>query len=107
MPAGDLFCDALMICLSFILPGFGPFIDTTNGPAESGQLLTFFSTLGNEGGKLVGALAPALVEAHLFVRLAVRHRPVQHTRGVSRLAAQVLKRDDHRHERLFRPSPPL
>ena len=36
------------------------------------------SELRRQGGELVGALAPALVEAHLLVLLAVRDRPVQH-----------------------------
>jgi hypothetical protein len=41
---------------------------------------------------MVGALVPALVEAHLFVRLAVGNRPVKHADDVFRLAALVLKR---------------
>ena len=56
-------------------------------------------------GELVGALAPALVEAHLLVRLAVGDGPVAHAGGVSRLAALILERQDHRHERLGRRLP--
>src|SRR3546814_6157673 len=40
-------------------------------------------------GELVGDLAPALVEAHLLVRLAILRRPVQRAGGVARLAVPL------------------
>src|SRR5581483_7366391 len=66
---------------------------------------TLSSTPRHKRRKLVRALAPPFVKTHLLVRLAVRHRPVQYPGGVSRLAAQVLERHDHRHKRLFRRLP--
>ena len=57
---------------------------------------------GNERFELIGTLAPALMEAHLFVRLPVGHGPVPHERGVFGLTSFVLESHDHRHERLIR-----
>src|SRR5688572_5970711 len=52
--------------------------------------------------ELVGALAPALVEPHLLVLLAVLDRPMAGARRIARPAvAQVLEGDDRRHERFF------
>ena len=42
---------------------------------------------GDQGHQLVGTLAPALMEAHLFVPLPIGHRPVLHVGGVLRLAS--------------------
>src|ERR1700681_4852330 len=52
--------------------------------------------------KLIGALAPALVESHLLVCLAVGDRPVPHSGGVASLTALVLEGQNHSHERLLR-----
>src|SRR5580704_19161541 len=77
----------------------------TNGAGDGDMSVSFLagwreSDLGDERRELVGADAPALVEPHLLVGLAVGHRPVAHARGVSRLAALVLEREDQGHERL-------
>ena len=58
-----------------------------------------------ERGELVCTLAPALVEAHLFMDLAVFGGPVAYTGGVASLAAFVVKGEDYRHERLGRGLP--
>jgi hypothetical protein len=55
----------------------------------------------DEGLKLVGALTPALVKAHIFMRLAIGSRPVTDAGSVFRFAILVLKSQDHRHERFF------
>ena len=60
--------------------------------AKNGLVRLPASELCDKGRKLVGALTPALVEAHLLVRLAVGNRPVKHACGVFRSAALVLKR---------------
>src|SRR5580704_10010891 len=63
------------------------------------------SQLRYQSRKLVGALPPTLVEAHLFVRLAIGNGPVANERRVSCLAALILERQDHRHEGFLRRLP--
>jgi hypothetical protein len=74
---------------------------------ESGFHGILLSTFCHKSLNLVGALAPAFVETHLFVCHAVGSRPVEHTGGLPRVPALVLKRQDHSHERLFRRLPRL
>src|SRR5262245_26974752 len=69
-------------------------------PAKRGTI-SGTSDFRHQRGELVGALAPALVEAHLLVPLAVGDGPMAHAGGVARLAADVLEGEDHRHERLL------
>src|SRR5437879_4879388 len=59
------------------------------------------SQRSRQGLKLARGDAPALLEAHLLVRLAVGDGPVADARGVFRLpVAGVLEGEDARHERL-------
>src|SRR4051812_15799080 len=51
-----------------------------------------------KGFKLVGADAPAFVEAHRFVSLEVRFAPVARHSGVTRLVAFGLESDGSDHE---------
>ena len=50
-------------------------------------------------GKLIGALGPAVVEAHALVLLAVGNGPVQHADGLAGLCAALerfeIDRDGH------------
>jgi hypothetical protein len=48
-----------------------------------------------------GGDAPALMEAHLLVRLAVGDRPVTDAGGVASLPPFVLESEDDRHERFL------
>src|SRR5688572_2589312 len=58
-----------------------------------------------EGCELIGADAPTFMEAHLLVRLAVRHGPVLDARRVLRPAIVIFERDGGDHERLLRRLP--
>src|SRR3981081_1506713 len=49
---------------------------------------------------MVGALAPAGMEAHVLVGLLVLRAPVPDPRGVARLAVLVVETDDRGHEGL-------
>src|SRR5690606_12388832 len=69
-----------------------------DSPARSGPRLRDGGLLsGQKLRELVGALAPSLVKAHLFVRFAIGGRPVKRLRRVAGPAvSQVFQRDDAR-----------
>src|SRR3954463_15343688 len=58
---------------------------TAAGKETAGFMGRMGLTVSDEGDEAIDALAPALIEAHLLMFVAIFHRPVQGTRRVVRL----------------------
>src|SRR5262249_26643808 len=57
--------------------------------------------------QLIGAFTPTFMKPHLFMRLAVSHRPMPDTSGIFSVTAMVFKGNDGSHEWFFRRFPGL
>jgi hypothetical protein len=77
----------------------GPTRHPTN-QAHAFTRTVFDLGLRDQRRELVGALTPAFLEPHLFVRFPIGNRPMPDQGRVSRLATYHLEREDDRHERL-------